>query len=53
MSILLNDFVQKKAPEGILPGVHSQMILTDVRSCMLLKATQHTKLFGTLKAVVL
>ncbi len=52
MSILLNDFVQKKAPERILPGVHSQMILADVRSRMLLKATQNTKLFCTLKAVV-
>jgi len=45
-------FCTQKAPEGILPCAHSQMILTDVLSCMLLKPTQHTKWFCALKAVV-
>ena len=47
MSNLLNDFVQKKAPEGILPRVHSQMILTDVHSCMLLNYPKHQIILHT------
>jgi hypothetical protein len=52
MSILLNDFVQKKAPEGILPGVHSLKLFWRMCPLVCFWTTQNTKLFCTLKAVV-